>query len=223
MGNCQTIDAAALVIQHPSGKIERLYCPVSVSEVMRMNPGHYVSLIIPLPVSGDQENQEHVKTVQFTRVKLLRPSNTLALGHAYRLVTTQEVMKVLQAKKYAKLKGQQQPESVDKNKSQLQEAPEKKQSTDCEARKKSNTEKDYKVSLSLSPALGLSQYLSQIKKQRAKAEYEDRSSYMFARNFGTCCVSKHERHRHRTPSINSASLRSKSWRPSLQSISEAGS
>ncbi|KAJ6981820.1 hypothetical protein NC653_025042 [Populus alba x Populus x berolinensis] len=180
MGNCQTIDAAALVIQHPSGKIERLYCPVSVSEVMRMNPGHYVSLIIPLPVSGDQENQEHVKTVQFTRVKLLRPSNTLALGHAYRLVTTQEVMKVLQAKKYAKLKGQQLPESVDKNKSQLQVAPEKKQSTDCEARKKSNIEKDYKVS-------------------------------------------KHERHRHRTPSINSASLRSKSWRPSLQSISEAGS
>ncbi|KAL9389791.1 hypothetical protein Peur_018396 [Populus x canadensis] len=178
MGNCQTIDAAALVIQHPSGKIERLYCPVSVSEVMRMNPGHYVSLIIPLPVSGDQENQDHVKTVQFTRVKLLRPSNTLALGHAYRLVTTQEVMKVLQAKKYAKLKGQQQPES--KNKSQLQVAPEKKQSTDCETRKKSNIEKDYRVS-------------------------------------------KHERHRHRMPSINSASLRSKSWRPSLQSISEAGS
>ena len=72
-------------------------------------------------------------------------------------------MKVLQAKKYAKLKGQQQPESVDKNKSQLQGAPEKKQSTDCEARKKSNIEKDCKVSLSLSPALGLSQYLSQIK------------------------------------------------------------
>lgn len=87
MGNCQAIDAAALVIQHPSGKIERLYWPVTVSEVMRTNPGHYVSLIIPLPVSGE-ENQEQ-KTVQFTRVKLLRPSDTLALGHAYRLVTTQ--------------------------------------------------------------------------------------------------------------------------------------
>ncbi|KAL3578245.1 hypothetical protein D5086_019749 [Populus alba] len=140
MGNCQTIDAAALVIQHPSGKIERLYCPVSVSEVMRMNPGHYVSLIIPLPVSGDQENQEHVKTVQFTRVKLLRPSNTLALGHAYRLVTTQVFI---------------------------------------------NTDHSNDAVI--------------------------------------IQVSKHERHRHRTPSINSASLRSKSWRPSLQSISEAGS
>ncbi|KAJ8773858.1 hypothetical protein K2173_008321 [Erythroxylum novogranatense] len=171
MGNCQTIDAAALVIQHPHGKIERLYWPVTASEVMKMNPGHYVSLIIPLPVSGE-ENQEQ-KVVQFTRVKLLRPSDTLSLGHAYRLVTTEEVMKVLRAKKYAKMK-QQQPESVEK----LQ-AADQKQSTDCEAVKKPD-----------------------------KDEYK---------------VIKQERHRHRTPSINSSALRSKSWRPLLQSISEAGS
>ncbi|KAG5236703.1 hypothetical protein OIU76_011549 [Salix suchowensis] len=177
MGNCQAVDAAVLDIQHPSGKIERLYCPVSVSEVMRTNPGHYVSLIIPLPESGDQEN---VKPAQFTHVKLLRPCNTLALGHAYRLVTAQEVMKALQAKKCARLKGQQQPESAGKNKSQLLVAQEKKRSAYCETKKKSSMEKDYRVP-------------------------------------------KHERHRHRMPSINSASLRSKSWRPSLQSISEAGS
>lgn len=89
MGNCQAIDAAALVIQHPSGKIERLYWPVSVSEVMKTNPGHYVSLIIPLPASEDDQDQDKTKTVRFTRVKLLRPTDTLALGHAYRLVTTQ--------------------------------------------------------------------------------------------------------------------------------------
>lgn len=89
MGNCQAIDAAALVIQHPSGRIERMYWPVPASEVMRMNPGHYVSLIIPLPVSSSEDNPQEQKTVQFTRVKLLRPSDTLALGHAYRLVTTQ--------------------------------------------------------------------------------------------------------------------------------------
>lgn len=88
MGNCQAIDAAALVIQHPSGKIERLYWSVSASEVMKMNPGHYVSLIIPLPVP-EEENQQEQKTVRFTRVKLLRPNDTLTLGHAYRLVTTQ--------------------------------------------------------------------------------------------------------------------------------------
>jgi len=93
MGNCQAVDAAALVIQHPSGKIERLYWPVSASEVMRTNPGHYVSLIIPLAVPPDQGqiNQEQ-KAVLFTRVKLLRPNETLTLGHAYRLVTTQGIL-----------------------------------------------------------------------------------------------------------------------------------
>lgn len=87
MGNCQAIDAAALVIQHPNGKIERMYWPVSASEVMKTNPGHYVSLIIPLPVPEEEKKER--KTVRFTRVKLLRPTDTLVLGHAYRLVTTQ--------------------------------------------------------------------------------------------------------------------------------------
>ncbi|KAG6654502.1 uncharacterized protein LOC122310797 [Carya illinoinensis] len=172
MGNCQAIDAAALVIQHPSGKIERMYWPISASEVMKTNPGHYVSLIIPLPVP-EEENKEK-KTVKFTRVKLLRPTDTLALGHAYRLVTTQEVMKVLRAKKHAKTK-QQQQESAGKS----QTVPEK-QRSGCEAEGKSDME-------------------------------------------NTSKVMKHERQRVRTPSTNSAVMRSKFWRPSLQSISEAGS
>lgn len=87
MGNCQAIDAAALVIQHPSGRIERMYWSVSASEVMKMNPGHYVSLIIPLPDDGEENSDD--RTVRFTRVKLLRPSDTLVLGRAYRLVTSQ--------------------------------------------------------------------------------------------------------------------------------------
>lgn len=132
MGNCQAVDAAVLVIQHPCGKIDRLYWPVTASEVMKTNPGHYVSLIIPLPVLPEEQNQEQ-KTVKFTRVKLLRPNETLNLGHAYRLITNQgiymflslrtcnhiceifvlslffvfvvlEVMKVLKAKKHAKSK-----------------------------------------------------------------------------------------------------------------------
>ncbi|XP_030447766.1 uncharacterized protein LOC115670604 [Syzygium oleosum] len=112
MGNCQAIDAAALVIQHPDGRLERMYWPVTVSEVMRTNPGHYVSLIIPLPVPDDKkeegDQQDPPKAVRFTRVKLLRPTETLALGHAYRLITSQEVMKVLKAKKYGKMKQRQQ-------------------------------------------------------------------------------------------------------------------
>ncbi|KAK1437815.1 hypothetical protein QVD17_03613 [Tagetes erecta] len=102
MGNCQAVDAAALVIQHPSGKIERMYWSVTASQVMKMNPGHYVSLIIPLP--SESQDDTGNKTVRFTRVKLLRPSDTLVLGRAYRLVTSHEVMKVLKAKRQAKAK-----------------------------------------------------------------------------------------------------------------------
>lgn len=91
MGNCQAVDAAALVIQHPNGKQERMYWPILASEVMKTNPGHYVSLIIPLPLpdNNGQENSDEQKTVRYTRVKLLRPTDTLVLGRAYRLVTTQ--------------------------------------------------------------------------------------------------------------------------------------
>ncbi|KAK2636398.1 hypothetical protein Ddye_031190 [Dipteronia dyeriana] len=177
MGNCQAIDAAALVIQHPSGKLERLYWPVPASEIMRLNPGHYVSLIIPLPVSGDQDDNDNhdQKTVRFTRVKLLRPTDTLALGHAYRLITSQEVMKVLRAKKYAKTKRQQ--ESVES----LQSAAQEKQSSLAETEGVSGDENTFQAT-------------------------------------------KHERHRPRTSSsTNPVAMRPKSWRPSLQSISEAGS
>ncbi|GAB2214204.1 hypothetical protein Droror1_Dr00018544 [Drosera rotundifolia] len=120
MGNCQAVDAAALVIQHPDGRLDRLYWPTSASEVMKTNPGHYVTLIIPLPaISSSQEDvikkpasgrteegdgAEKKKMIRFTRVKLLRPTDTLVLGRAYRLVTTQEVMEVLRAKKIAKMK-----------------------------------------------------------------------------------------------------------------------
>ncbi|KAI9168973.1 hypothetical protein LWI28_004744 [Acer negundo] len=182
MGNCQAIDAAALVIQHPSGKLERLYWSVPASEIMRINPGHYVSLIIPLPVSGDQDDSNHdQKTVRFTRVKLLRPSDTLVLGHAYRLITSQEVMKVLRAKKYAKTKRQQQQqESVES----LQSAAQDKQSSLAETEGVSGSGEE-----------------------------------------NTFQATKHESHRPRTSSssTNPAAMRSKSWRPSLQSISEAGS
>ncbi|XP_022878217.1 uncharacterized protein LOC111396136 [Olea europaea var. sylvestris] len=87
MGNCQAVDAAVLEKQHPGGKLERMYRPVTASEVMKMNPGHYVSLIIPLPVSSEVKSDE--KTAHFTRVKLLRPTDTLVLGQAYRLITSQ--------------------------------------------------------------------------------------------------------------------------------------
>ncbi|XP_020217656.1 uncharacterized protein LOC109801081 isoform X2 [Cajanus cajan] len=167
MGNCQAVDAAVLVIQHPCGRIERLYWPVTASEVMRTNPGHYVSLIIPLPVPPQDQNREQ-KTVRFTRVKLLRPNETLNLGHAYRLITTQEVMKVLKAKKHAKTRKPQAEHTLQ---------PEK-QSSACEA------------------------------------HTEGESTHQGMRA---------ERQRPRAASANPAVVRSKSWRPSLQSISESTS
>ncbi|KAB2042072.1 hypothetical protein ERO13_D02G165400v2 [Gossypium hirsutum] len=164
MGNCQAIDAAALVIQHPCGRIERFYWPILASEVMRTNPGHYVSLIIPLPPSEDANQDD--KAVRFTRVKLLRPSDTLALGHAYRLVTSQEVMEVLKAKKYAK-----------------------------------TTRQHLESSEKLQHEQG---------NNRSSESYQSQ-------------VTKHERRRPRTSPANTAAMSSKSWQPSLQSISEFGS
>ncbi|KAE9613412.1 hypothetical protein Lal_00015889 [Lupinus albus] len=190
MGNCQAVDAAVLVIQHPCGKIDRLYWPVIASEVMKTNPGHYVSLIIPLPVSQQQQQQqEHKnqeqKTVRFTRVKLLRPNETLNLGHAYRLVTTQEVMKVLKGKKHAKTR-KPQTETVEKPQTETDEKPQavkqEKHSSDSET--------------------------------QTGGESDRGKTYQAVRA---------GRNRPRTGSVNLAMLGSKSWRPSLQSISESAS
>ncbi|CAH8251826.1 unnamed protein product [Arabidopsis lyrata] len=135
MGNCQAVNAAVLVLQHPGGKIDRYYGSVSVSEVMAMYPGHYVSLIIPLTeeeernipatVKGDDKKQR--KAVRFTRVQLLRPTENLVLGHAYRLITSQEVMKVLREKKSATTKKHQIETTTTLNKLSEKKVPEKKQ------------------------------------------------------------------------------------------------
>ncbi|XP_076918361.1 uncharacterized protein LOC143579693 [Bidens hawaiensis] len=163
MGNCQAVDAAALVIQHPNGKIERMYWSITASEVMKLNPGHYVSIIIPiLPEDHDDDHGSSSKTVRFTRVKLLRPSDTLVLGRAYRLITTHEVMKVVRAKKHAKMKNKP-PEDNE-----------------------SSSSGDHETSVD-------------------QVEGHER---MFRQRSGS------------SSSILAAS-RSKSWRPSLQSISEA--
>ncbi|KAA8542640.1 hypothetical protein F0562_023861 [Nyssa sinensis] len=106
MGNCQAIDNATLIIQHPCGRVEKLYWPVTASEVMKMNPGHYVALLLSTTTTTTTTNNHH-HPVRITRIKLLRPTDTLVLGQVYRLITTQEVMKGLWAKKYAKMKNRQ--------------------------------------------------------------------------------------------------------------------
>lgn len=94
MGNCQAIDAATVMIQHPNGKIEKFYSCVSATQVMKMNPGHCVALLISTTMYPNNNNnyadtKTKTNTVRLTRIKLLKPNDTLLLGHVYRLITTQ--------------------------------------------------------------------------------------------------------------------------------------
>ncbi|KAJ0756404.1 hypothetical protein HanOQP8_Chr04g0134981 [Helianthus annuus] len=96
MGNCQAIDNASLIIQHPTGKVEKLYSAISAAEVMKLNPGHYVALLLTTTLyssttkrndSGDVS--ANPQPLRVTRIKLLRHTESLMVGHVYRLVTTQ--------------------------------------------------------------------------------------------------------------------------------------
>ncbi|KAH6824437.1 hypothetical protein C2S53_002847 [Perilla frutescens var. hirtella] len=94
MGNCQAAEAAAaaVVIQDPRGggnKVQRIYRVVSANEVMNSNPGHYVAMVIAAP--------------PVKQLKLLRPADTLLLGHVYRLVSFEDVLKEFAARKCVKL------------------------------------------------------------------------------------------------------------------------
>ncbi|KAD4888997.1 hypothetical protein R6Q59_034107 [Mikania micrantha] len=131
MGNCQAVDNASFILQTQTGKSERFYSPVSAAEIMKLHPGHYVALLLTTtfyslpPSSADHHhkppNNHPTNTNQplrVTRIKLLRPTDNLVLGHAYRLITTQEVIKGLKAKKNGKsdkYKDFPVPESVGKN------------------------------------------------------------------------------------------------------------
>ncbi|GER53158.1 v-type ATP synthase beta chain [Striga asiatica] len=94
MGNCQAIDNASILIQHPNAaKIERLYAPVAAADVMKANPGHHVALLLTTTTlyssSAAGAGESRSGPLRVTRIKLLRPTDTLVPGHAYRLVTAQ--------------------------------------------------------------------------------------------------------------------------------------
>ncbi|XP_022965769.1 uncharacterized protein LOC111465553 isoform X2 [Cucurbita maxima] len=205
MGNCQAIDAATLVIQHPSGKVDKLYWPVTAREIMKMNPGHYVALLIsttmvtPNESSNNnetskvekkenearkvekKENEGSSNSVRLTRIKLLRPADTLVLGQVYRLITSKEVMSGLSAKKQAKVK-QSQLEAAEKAGRRKERAARGSDSAATAAAGRSVSEDPFQAT-------------------------------------------KHEKNnRPRTStSTTSAIARSRTWQPSLHSISEAGS
>lgn len=82
MGNCQAAESATVMIHHPgNNKVERIYWSVSAHEVMNSNPGHYVALVVSSPTLKS-ENGTPSK-----HLKLLRPDDTLLIGHVYRLIS----------------------------------------------------------------------------------------------------------------------------------------
>jgi len=98
MGNCQATDAASVIIEHPGGKIEKIYWPVCANKVMVSNPGNYVALIITDSVKGESGGAAPHK-----QLKLLRPDDNLLIGHNYRLVSFEEVLMEFSGKSYVKL------------------------------------------------------------------------------------------------------------------------
>ena len=101
MGNCQAIDAATLAIQHPNGRVDKMLIPVPASQIMKMNPGYYVALLITTTICHTSTKQglnnnnnkgDGRNTLRITRVKLLRPTDSLVLGHVYRLISSQGLL-----------------------------------------------------------------------------------------------------------------------------------
>lgn len=88
MGNCQAIDNAALLLQHPNGKVEKLYSSVTAHQIMKINSGHYVSLLLTTTTTATNNKTP----VRVRRIKLLKPNDSLVLGQIYRLVTAQGLL-----------------------------------------------------------------------------------------------------------------------------------
>ncbi|KAM3392502.1 hypothetical protein ACQJBY_013576 [Aegilops geniculata] len=107
MGNCQAADAAAVVIQHPGdAKVERLHWPTTAADVMRRNPGHYVALVVLHHVDAEPDPAVAGERggARITKIKLLKPRDTLLLGQVYRLITSQEVTKAVQTRKQERMR-----------------------------------------------------------------------------------------------------------------------
>ncbi|CAN8277583.1 unnamed protein product [Cochlearia groenlandica] len=98
MGNCQAAEAATVLIHNPTeNKVERIYWSVTASDVMKSNPGHYVAVVM---TSSTLKNE---KGSPLKQLKLLRPDDTLLIGHVYRLVSFDEVLNEFATKKCVKL------------------------------------------------------------------------------------------------------------------------
>ncbi|KAE8124173.1 hypothetical protein FH972_019080 [Carpinus fangiana] len=193
---------------------------------MKMNPGHYVALLISTalcPSNNGKEdctakngiiinknNNNNNNQVRVTRIKLLRPTDTLVLGQVYRLITAQGMLVSFPSVFFfVCLFVGESVNLISKSNFALWVAEVMK---GLWAKKQAKMKKN--------------QSESGEKTERVKEKSETtarRSEQEKADNH----VSKHERHRSsRTPTSstnNSATARPRTWQPSLHSISEAAS
>ncbi|XP_038978530.1 uncharacterized protein LOC103721612 [Phoenix dactylifera] len=95
MGNCQAAEAATVVIQHPSERLERVHWQLKANEVMGANPGYYVAVIVTTMSSASNSPVRHLK--------LLRPDDTLLIGHVYHLISFEEVLREFGSRKKVRL------------------------------------------------------------------------------------------------------------------------
>ncbi|XP_008810101.2 uncharacterized protein LOC103721611 isoform X2 [Phoenix dactylifera] len=102
MGNCQAAEAATVVIQHPSGRVERVYWSLSASQVMAANPGHYVAVIITSTSNSSDSRNSSSSNAPVKHLKLLRPDDTLHIGHVYRLVSFEEVLREFASRRHVR-------------------------------------------------------------------------------------------------------------------------
>ncbi|CAF1716584.1 unnamed protein product [Brassica oleracea] len=97
MGNCRAVETATTVVQRPDGKLEGIYSTVTACEVIKSHLGHHVALLISSDVP-------HGGSLRFTRIKLLRPSDSLLLGHVAHSPEKSHLTKGSRAKRSKKMK-----------------------------------------------------------------------------------------------------------------------
>lgn len=186
MGNCQAGEAATVAIQHPSGRVERFYWQLKANEVMAANPGHYVAVIVTAVASTSE-------SAPVRYLKLLRPDDTLHIGHVYRLVSFEDVLRDFGSKKRVRLsKLLVKPEDTRKSNHQRERKEKEGEDDDC------GGEDSRQESSSRSTTVEAEQQEEQI-----PPRVDNNSSFDIRGTGGS--VSRHGQ-----------------WRPTLQSIAEAG-
>lgn len=91
MGNCHAVDPVSATVEHPNGKVEKLYFSSSARQLMLQHPGHYVALLPPPPPPSADGSVVHVKR----KLKLLPPDSVLNIGSCYKLVSFEDVLSEL--------------------------------------------------------------------------------------------------------------------------------